>query len=119
MKTRLLIIIGIIVVIAVSLSSFSIYESSTVVFVSCDPRYEQIDDKCVLLKPEQYCVDWCDQKELENLGCNQLILDHLFRHSTLLDEGFDGTYMINAIGLPDGVSKEKFEECVDIIFEKP
>jgi len=47
MKTRLLIIIGIIVVIAVSLSSFAIYESSTVVFISCDPRYEQIDGKCV------------------------------------------------------------------------
>ncbi|MEK0338256.1 MAG: hypothetical protein QQN41_12565, partial [Nitrosopumilus sp.] len=47
MKTRLLIIIGIIVVIATSLSSFAIYESSTVVFIDCDPRYEQIDGKCV------------------------------------------------------------------------
>ncbi|MEK0347324.1 MAG: hypothetical protein QQN44_03260 [Nitrosopumilus sp.] len=47
MKTRLLIIIGIIIVIAVSLSSFAIYGSSTVVFIDCDPRYEQIDGKCV------------------------------------------------------------------------
>lgn len=47
MKTRLLIIIGIVVVIAASLSYYVIYDSSTTVFISCDPRYEQIDGKCV------------------------------------------------------------------------
>jgi len=38
--------------------------------------------------------------------------------SNLLDEDFDGNYFQNFIGLPDGVSKEKFEECVDFILEK-
>ena len=118
MKSRLLIIIGIIVVIAVSLSYYAIYESSTTIFISCDPRYEQIDDKCVLLKPEQYCTDWCDLQELSNLGCNQLVHDYIFRSSNLLDEDFDGGYIQNFIGLPEGVSKEKFEECVDFIYEE-
>ena len=52
MKTRLLIIIGISVVTAISLSYYAIYDSSTTVFISCDPRYEQIDGQCVLLKSE-------------------------------------------------------------------
>ncbi len=117
MKTRLLIIIGIVVV-AVSLSYYVIYNSSTTVFVSCDPRYMQIEDKCVLLKPEQYCTDWCDLQELSSLGCNQPVLDYIFRYTSLFDEKFDGTYAHNFVGLPDGVSKEKFEECVDFIYEK-
>ncbi len=53
MKTSLLIIFGIIVVIAVSLSSFAIYESSTITLIACDPRYTQIDGKCVLRNLEQ------------------------------------------------------------------
>ena len=67
---------------------------------------------------EDYCSGWCDQKELYQIGCNQQILAHLANYSNLLDEEFDGIYVIYVIGLPDGVSAEKFEECVDIIFEK-
>ena len=118
MKTKLLIIIGIIAVVAASLSYYVIYDSSTTVFISCDPRYEQIDDKCVLLKPEQYCTDWCDLQELESLGCNQLVLDYIYRATNLFDEKFDNVYYRNALGLPDGVTQEKFEECADIILEK-
>ncbi len=67
---------------------------------------------------EDYCREWCDQNELYELGCNELILEHLIKYSNLLDEEFDGIYYLDHIGLPDGVSVEKFEECVDIIFEK-
>lgn len=61
MKTRLLISIGISVVITISLLSYAIYDSSTTVFISCDPQYEQIDDKCVLKISET------DYEELECL----------------------------------------------------
>ena len=61
MKTRFLIAIGIIIVITISLLSYTIYDSSTTVFISCDPRYEQIDDKCVLKISET------DYEELECL----------------------------------------------------
>lgn len=67
---------------------------------------------------EDYCGDWCNQEELYRLGCDKPILSHLTRYSNLLDEEFNGTYMIDLIGLPDGVSQEKFEKCVDVIFEK-
>ena len=117
MKTRVLIIIGIVIV-AVSLSYYVIYDSSTTVFVSCDPRYGQIDGKCVLLKPEQYCTDWCDLQELSSLGCNQLVLDYIYRYTNLFDEKFDGVYYRNFVGLPDGVSNEKLQECTDFIREK-
>ena len=66
MKTRLLMAIGIIVVIAVSLSYYVIYDSSTTVFISCDPRYEQIDDKCILKISET---------EYEELECLRLYKD--------------------------------------------
>lgn len=47
MKSRFLIILGIIVVIAMSLLSYAIYEPSTKVFITCDPQYDQINSKCV------------------------------------------------------------------------
>ncbi|QLH06492.1 hypothetical protein C5F50_04960 [Nitrosopumilus ureiphilus] len=65
-----------------------------------------------------YCKDWCDQKELFRIGCDKLILDHLYKHSSLFDEEFDGTYLIEEIALPAEVSQESFEKCVNFIYEK-
>lgn len=119
MKTKLLIIIGIVIASAVSLSYYAIYDSSTTVFISCDPKHEQIGNQCVLLKPEQYCRYWCDYQELSDLGCGRPVLDYIFRATNLFDEKFDNTiYYRNAIGLPDGVSEKQFEWCVDFIYEK-
>ncbi len=56
--------------------------------------------------------------DLNYLGCDKPILEHLFKYSNLLDEEFHGVYGIEDIGLPDGVSQEFFEECVDYIYEK-
>lgn len=67
---------------------------------------------------EDYCSDWCDVEELYSIGCDKRILAHLAKYSNLLDEDYDGNYFINEIGLPDGISKEKFQECVDFIIEK-
>ena len=50
--------------------------------------------------------------------CDKQILAHLTRYSNLFDEEFDGNYLTKHIGLPDGVTQEKFEECVDYILEK-
>lgn len=83
-------------------------------------RYEirlPLDSDSGWITGEDYCSVWCDQKELYNLGCDDPILQHLVKYSNLLDEEFDGVYGIEDIGLPDGVSKEKFEECVQIIYE--
>lgn len=70
------------------------------------------------ISDEDYCGDWCDQNELYQLGCDKPILSHLAKYSNLLSEEFDGTFKIEDTGLPDGITVEKFEECVDIIYEK-
>lgn len=77
-----------------------------------------LDDFSGWITGEDYCSEWCDQNELYSLGCDKPILQHLIKYSNLLDEEFDGVYGIEDIGLPDGISQEKFEECVDIIYEK-
>ncbi len=67
---------------------------------------------------EDYCHEWCDLEELYSLGCDQLILAHLTKYSNLLDEEFAGMFFIEWVSLPEGVSVEKFDECVDFISEK-
>ena len=82
------------------------------------PEIQNTNTDSEWITDEDYCNEWCDQKELYRLGCSTSILAHLANYSNLLDEGFDGVYVINDVGLPDGISTEKFEECIDIIFEK-
>ena len=48
MKTRVWIIIGIIITTSISFSSYVIYDSSTTVFIECNLPYVQIDGKCIL-----------------------------------------------------------------------
>ena len=67
---------------------------------------------------EDYCQEWCDNDELYKMGCEQPILAHLTKQSNLLDEEFHGKYAIEDEGLPNGVTKENFQECVDFILEK-
>lgn len=47
MKTRLLIILGISIASAISLSYYAIYDASTFTFIECIPPYEQIDGRCI------------------------------------------------------------------------
>jgi hypothetical protein len=120
MKTRTLIIIIVVIVISsvMSLSYYTIYDSSTTVFISCTPKHEKIGDKCVPLKPEQYCKDWCDLEGLSKLGCTELALDYVFMATNLFDEDFGDVYYRNFVGLSNGLSEEEFETCADIIKEK-
>ncbi len=55
---------------------------------------------------------------LIDLGCTESAINHLLRASNLLDDSFDGTYIINAIGYPDDLSQVEFDNCVKIILEK-
>ena len=64
-------------------------------------------------------VDDCfTLKQFEGMGCTKPMLEHLNRHSNILDFVTDGTYHLDFIGLPEGMSIEKFEECWDVILEK-
>lgn len=50
-----------------------------------------------------------------NLGCNEPAIDYLIDNSSLFDKEFDETYLINSIGLPDGLSQEELDKCVQIV----
>lgn len=56
--------------------------------------------------------------DFESLGCDRIMLEHIYKYTNLLDEYFDGTYYRDFAGLPDGVSEEEYEKCADAIFEK-
>jgi hypothetical protein len=70
------------------------------------------------VRVDEYCTDWCNQEELYRLGCDKQALDHLYKYSNLFDKEFDGNYVIATIGLPEGMTQKKLQECVDIILEK-
>ena len=67
---------------------------------------------------EDYCGKWCNQKELYQMGCNKQILRHIYKYTNLLDEDFDGTFSGEWVGLPEGVSEKKYQECIDFIYEQ-
>jgi len=56
--------------------------------------------------------------DFEDIGCENQTLDHLYRYSNLFDKEFDGNYVIATIGLPEGMTPEKLQECVNVILEK-
>ncbi len=58
------------------------------------------------------------EEELYSIECDKPIFDHLTKYSNLLDDDFDGNYVIEEIGLPEGVPKEKFDKCVDYLLQK-
>ena len=53
--------------------------------------------------------------ELVKLGCNELAINYLIDNSSLLDKEFNGSYLINSIGLPDDLSQEELDKCVQIV----
>lgn len=101
MKTRLLIIIIGIAVTVGLVSSIGMTQFSSVSY------------------DVEYCQDWCDIEELSKIGCNTEVIDFINRATNIFDENFDNSYFfLNWIGLPDSISQEKFDECLDIIREK-
>ena len=97
--------------------SSTVLMSTVFVFVTIIPETKNTSDSDWTLAAD-YCQEWCDYEELNNMGCDQPILEHLAKYSNLLDEEFSGKYAMEDIGLSDGMSVEKFNECVDFIFEK-
>ena len=116
MKAKVLIIIIVVIVSGIFISLAYNQEIKLISGIQTDTKPSDINSGRIT--GEDYCGDWCNQQEFEDLGCNQLLLAHINRDTNLLDENFDETYVHNFIGLPDGVSEEQFEKCVDIILEK-
>lgn len=64
-------------------------------------------------------MDACISLEaFEEMGCTKSILEHILKHSNLLDYEGSEPYYLEWVGLPSEVSQEKFDECFDAILEK-
>ncbi len=132
MKTRTLLIIGIIVIIAVSITSISLVYNqeiklATGMMISDEkPEPTYIPDPiCIVLDKatgsigSAVTMDACyPLSDFESLGCDRITLEHIYKYTNLLDEYFDGNYYGDAIGLPEGISKEEYEKCADAIYKK-
>ena len=133
MKTRLLIIVGIIAVILIIGTHQSLlYQCGTLPIYMETPRNPNLWN-CLEIWEKQSKhypppmnlsaerdAAWITnaKDELYSIGCDEPILTHLAKYSNLIDNKFNIKYGIEDIGLPDGVIQEKFEECVDFIYEK-
>ncbi|MEX0862665.1 hypothetical protein [Nitrosopumilus sp.] len=134
MKTKPVIIIGIIVIIAISTTYVSLAYNQEIKLATGmitsdeNPQPQKIlpDPICFVVDRETsgetesgVTLDTCiSLKQFEEMGCTKPMLEHLSRHSNILDFESDGGYYLDFIGLPDGMSKEKFEECWNVILEK-
>ncbi|KFM18400.1 peptidyl-arginine deiminase protein [Marine Group I thaumarchaeote SCGC AAA799-P11] len=133
MKTSHFIIIGIIAV-AISIPSISLaynQEINLIMGMQTDDapsvdKLELSDPICFVVdkstsgeKGSAVTMDTCISLEaFEKMGCTKPMLEHLYKYSNLLDEESDGTWYLKFIGLPDGISQEKFDKCVDALLEK-
>jgi len=132
MKTRTLVVIGIITTIVISITSISIVfnqeiKLTTGIMISDkkpEPSYIP-DPICIVLDKATGSIgsavttDACyPVSDFESLGCDRMMLEHIYKYTNLLDEYFDGNYYGDAIGLPDEVSEEKYEKCANTIYKK-
>lgn len=69
---------------------------------------------CVVITALASAVLWIQYGAV----CNPAVVDHLHKYSNLFDEGFDGEFVINDIGLPFGVTELGIRECVNRIVSK-
>lgn len=131
MKTRTLLIIGIIAIIAVSTVLISLVYNQEIKLITgmmtSDEKPEPAlhDPICFVIdratsgeKGGAVSSEACfPLSDFENIGCDKPMLNHISNYSNLLDEIFDGNTYLDAIGLPEGMSKEKFDECMDAIYQ--
>jgi len=130
MKSRYKILIGIIVAISITLISLEYNQETKSVMgiITSNEKPEPVhipDPICFVIDRATggsggaVSMDRCfPLSEFENMGCTRPMLEHLYKYSNILDEEFDGLFYIEWVSLPDEVSEEQFEECVDIIHEK-
>ena len=132
MKTGVLIIIGIITVLTISGISISLVHNQEIKLITGMMTSDEKPEPAQIPDPICFVLDKATSGEkggavsseacfplsdFENLGCDKSMLNHFFKYTNLLDEEFDGNYYRDSIGLPEGMSKEKFDECMDAVYQ--
>ncbi|WP_237089322.1 hypothetical protein [Nitrosopumilus adriaticus] len=132
MKTRFLIIIGIVMVVgaAIALGANIMSENAKQREIKLNQSHLAYDP---VTDPICFVVDRATSgetgsavtmgacislKQFEEMGCTKPMLEHILRYSNLLDEEVDVHVYLDWAGLPNGVTQEKFDECFDAILEK-
>lgn len=129
-----LLIVSIIVVVAVSIIPVSLlYNQEIKLSLGMMTSDEKPEPKPALSDPICFVIDKITSGEkgsamvldtcfplsdFESLGCNRPMLEYIYKYTNLLDGEFDGAYIRNSVGLPDGVSEKEYEKCVDTIYAK-
>jgi len=115
MKTRLLIIIGIIAI--VSAGSFVILFQTQL--TNSDETHLSL-----LLDGNSLCFDSFDEEpveicySLDELGtyrCSIPILEHLAQYSNWLDADFTGMFYIEWPSLPNNISEKDYDACIEFL----
>ena len=132
MKTRFLIIVGIIVFVAISITYVSLAYNQEIkialgLIISDDePQFQHIPDPLCLTtiapsdkKENDVSLEKCmPLRHLEIIGCTYTMLEHISRYTNLFDEEFDGILIREWVGLPEGVSEEDYEKCLEFLHER-
>ena len=117
MKIKSLIIIGIIAIMAMSITVFG-YDLYVTLTNSDETRLSS------LLNDDSLCFDSSDEEpveicySLDELGiyrCNIPILEHLAQYSNLLDAEFTGVFSIDLISLPNNISEKDYDTCIEFL----
>jgi len=115
MKTRLLIIIGIITI--VSAGSF-------VILFQTQLTNSNETHLSSLLKGDSLCFDSFDEEpveicysldELETYSCSISLLEYLAQYSNLLDADFTGLFYIEWPSLPNNISEKDYDACIEFL----
>ena len=68
-----------------------------------------------IVEPGEKCIPL---RHLNEIGCSSQILEHLSEYTNILDDEFDGILMRDLIGLPDGITEEQYENCLEFLHER-
>ena len=83
-----------------------------------DPICFVIDSTTSREKGSAVTLDRCFQlSEFETMGCTNPMLEHLYEYSNVLAPEYNGVIYLDFIGLPEGMSHEKFNECFENLSE--
>ena len=131
MKTRVLTIIGIILAVGVSitLGANLLLENANQREIELNQRShasDSISDPLCLTtitisdeKDSKGPIEKCiPLRHLNEVGCSSPILEHISRYTNTLDKEFDGILFREFIGLPEGISEEQYENCLEFLHER-
>ncbi|MCA9827753.1 MAG: hypothetical protein KC444_05090 [Nitrosopumilus sp.] len=132
MKTKFLIIIGIVIAIAISIIYVSLAYNQEIKLATGMMINDEKPQPSTISNPMCFEIDTSAQKlpynnpievcfplsDFKALGCTEPMIEHIYKYTNLFERDFDEAFIQNLAGLSDDVSEEEYETCLDSILEK-